>query len=190
MIQTILYFHGFASSSESSKAQIIKKYISSNYKDIKIYTPNLSNNFKEAIEQIENLVKQNENIAFMGCSLGGYYALYFSQLHKSKAILINPAIPPLEGFEVYLGENENFSTREKFSITKKDIKYIRSISHDSFNNKKRTLVLLESEDEVLDYIKTISYFKGSHIDILFGGNHSYSSFENKLVKIHEFLQIH
>jgi len=141
-------------------------------------------------QEIENLVKQNKNIAFMGCSLGGYYALYFSQLHRSKAILINPAIPPLEGFEVYLGENENFSTREKFSITKKDIKYIRSISHDSFNNKKRTLVLLESGDEVLDYIKTISYFRGSHIDILFGGNHSYSSFENKLIKIQEFLQIH
>ena len=121
MIQTILYFHGFASSSESSKAQIIKKYISSNYKDIKIYTPDLSNDFKEAVQQIENLVMQNKNIAFMGCSLGGYYALYFSQLHRSKAILINPAIPPLEGFEVYLGENENFSTREKFSITKKDI---------------------------------------------------------------------
>ena len=90
MIQTILYFHGFASSSESSKAQIIKKYISSNYKDIKIYTPDLSNDFKEAVQQIENLVMQNKNIAFMGCSLGGYYALYFSQLHRSKAILINP----------------------------------------------------------------------------------------------------
>ena len=75
MIQTILYFHGFASSSESSKAQIIKKYVSSNYKDIKIYTPNLSNDFKEAVEQIENLVKQNKNIAFMGCSLGGYLSL-------------------------------------------------------------------------------------------------------------------
>ena len=141
-------------------------------------------------EQGATLVRHYKNIAFMGCSLGAYYALYFSQLHRSKAILINPAIPPLEGFEVYLGENENFSTREKFSITKKDIKYIRSISHDSFNNKKRTLVLLESGDEVLDYIKTISYFRGSHIDIVFGGNHSYSSFENKLVKIQKFLQIH
>ena len=54
MIQTVLYFHGFASSSESSKAQSIKKYISSNYKDIKIYTPNLSNDFKEAVKVIQD----------------------------------------------------------------------------------------------------------------------------------------
>ena len=65
MIETILYFHGFASSSESSKAQIIKKYISSNYKNIKIYTPDLSNDFKEAFQQIENLVKQNKNMRFI-----------------------------------------------------------------------------------------------------------------------------
>ena len=189
MIQTILYFHGFASSSKSSKAQIIKKHISSNYKNINIYTPDLSNDFKEAVQQIENLIKQNKNVAFMGCSLGGYYALYFSQLHKSRAILINPAIPPLEGFEIYLGENENFSTGEKFYVTKKDIKYIRTISHASFDNMERTLILLESEDEVLNYIKTTSYFRGAHIDILFGGDHSYSSFEKKLTKIQKFLQI-
>ena len=118
MVGTIIYFHGFASSSDSKKAKLIKKYISKNHRKVTIYTPDLSNNFEEAIYQIKSLIKKSdEQIAFMGSSLGGYYALYFSQKLNTKAILINPAIPPLDGFDVYLGENENYSTGEKFILT-------------------------------------------------------------------------
>jgi predicted esterase YcpF (UPF0227 family) len=49
--------------------------------------------------------------------------------------------------------------------------------------------LVESGDEVLDYIDAYSYFKGSDIDIFFGGNHSYESLEKNLRKIKDFLEI-
>ena len=114
MVKTILYFHGFASSSDSDKAKIIKSYISKISKKIKIFTPDLSNNFKEANNQITKLIDENEkDLVFMGSSLGGYYANFFGSINNSKVILINPAIPPLKGFEEYLGENENYSTGEK-----------------------------------------------------------------------------
>ena len=107
MVKTILYFHGFASSSDSDKAKIIKSYISKISKKIKIFTPDLSNNFKEANNQITKLIDENEkDFVFMGSSLGGYYANFFGSINKSKVILINPAIAPLKGFEEYLGENE------------------------------------------------------------------------------------
>ena len=190
MIGTIIYFHGFASSSDSTKAKLINKYISKNHRKVTINTPDLSNNFEEAIYQIETLIKKSDGeIAFMGSSLGGYYALYFSQKLQTKAILINPAIPPLDGFDIYLGENKNYSTGKKFILTKNDIKFIRSISHKKFKNHDNTLVLLESGDETLNYSKSISYFKGSSIDIVMGGDHSYSSTSDKLIKITNFLEI-
>ena len=75
MVKTILYFHGFASSSDSEKAKIIKKHISKVSKEIKIFTPDLSNEFKEANSQIQKLIDENKkDIVFMGSSLGGYYA--------------------------------------------------------------------------------------------------------------------
>jgi predicted esterase YcpF (UPF0227 family) len=120
--------------------------------------------------------------------LGGYYALYFSQKLQTKAILINPAIPPLDGFDIYLGENENYSTGEKFILTKNDIKFIRSVSHKKFNNHKNILLLVESGDETLNYSKSVAYFKGSNIDIVMGGDHSYSSFSEKLKKIANFIE--
>ena len=190
MIKTILYFHGFASSSDSDKARIIKSYISKVSKKINMITPDLSNNFKEANNQINKLIDENKkDYVFMGSSLGGYYANFFGSINNSKVILINPAIPPLKGFEEYLGENQNYSTGEKFIVTKEDIKFLRSLEIKKLNNQKNILVLLESGDEVLNFIETVKYFQGSNIDITFGGNHSYESVNTKLEKIVKFLNI-
>ena len=190
MIKTILYFHGFASSSDSDKARIIKSYISKVSKKINMITPDLSNNFKEANNQINKLIDENKkDYVFMGSSLGGYYANFFGSINNSKVILINPAIPPLKGFEEYLGENQNYSTGERFIVTKEDIKFLRSLEIKELNNQKNILVLLESGDEVLNFIETVKYFQGSNIDITFGGNHSYESIETKLEKIVKFLNI-
>ena len=190
MVKTILYFHGFASSSDSDKAKIIKKHISKVSKKLKIFTPDLSNEFKEANSQIQKLIDKNEkDFVFMGSSLGGYYANFYGNIYNSKVILINPAIPPLKGFEEYLGENENYSTGEKFIVTKEDIKFLRTLVAKKFSNQNNTLILLESGDDVLNYIETANYFRGSNIDITFGGSHSYESISNKLEKIVKFLEI-
>lgn len=190
MVKTILYFHGFASSSDSEKARIIKSHISKISKKIKIFTPDLSNNFKKANDQIKKLIDENEkDFIFIGSSLGGYYANFFGNINNSKVILINPAIPPLKGFEEYLGENENYSTGEKFIVTNEDIKFLRTLVTKKFNNQKNTLVFLESGDEVLDYIDTVKYFVGSSIDITYGGSHSYESITNKLEKLVKFTEI-
>ncbi len=101
MNKSILYFHGFASSSNSNKAKDLKEYISRNYKNVEIIIPDLNNNFKLAVSQIHELINSAKYpIVFMGSSLGGYYASYFSTKLKTKSVLINPAIPPLKDFEM------------------------------------------------------------------------------------------
>lgn len=190
MIKTILYFHGFKSSSESSKGQEFKNFISKYTKNTKIIIPDLDDNFEKAHLQIERLISDNgPEIVFMGSSLGGYSALYYSQIHEVEAVLINPAIPPLSGFEIHLGENENYATGKKFMIKKDDLSFIRSLHHEKINKPENILVLLESGDEVLNYIETTAYFKASHIDIIYGGNHSYTSLKNKYTKVTNFLKI-
>ena len=191
MSKTILYFHGFASSSNSNKAKILKKYISKNYKNAEIIIPDIDNNFKLAVNQIHDLIDNAKHpIVFIGSSLGGYYASYFSSKFKTKSVLINPAIPPLKDFEMYLGENENYSTGEKFIITPEDIRYIRKMSYKKYSNAENTYVLLESGDEVLNYKETTKYFSGSYLDIIYGGSHSYESLKEKLKNIVNFIEIH
>ena len=190
MSNTILYFHGFKSSSDSSKAQEFKKFIENKTSQTKIIIPDLEDNFKEAHKQIETLIDKNSpNILYMGSSLGGYYALYFAQLYKSKSVLINPAIAPLNDFEIHLGKNENYATGNKFTISKDDISYIRSLHHKKILEPKNNLILLESGDEILNYVESSSYFRGSYIDIFYGGNHSYTSIKEKFTKIKEFFNL-
>jgi len=191
MSKTILYFHGFASSSNSNKAKVLKKYISKNHKNTEIIIPDLDNNFKLAVSQINTLIDNAKHpIVFIGSSLGGYYASYFSTKLKTKSVLINPAIPPLKDFEMYLGENENYSTGEKFIITQEDIRYIRKMSYKKYANTENTYVLLESGDEVLNYKETAKYFSSSYLDIIYGGSHSYESLDEKLKNIVNFIEIH
>ena len=190
MTKTILYFHGFKSSSKSSKAQSIKNFIAKNAKNTKIIIPDLDDNFQNAHNQIEELIRlSGSNIVFMGSSLGGYYASYFSQKLKKKAVLINPAVHPLKDFEVHLGENENYSSGNKFNISSKEISFIRTLSYKKLPMPNDLLILLESGDEILKYNKSASYFSGAYIDIAFGGNHSYSLFKSKFHKIQKFLDI-
>lgn len=190
MSKTILYFHGFKSSSNSGKAQEFKSFVENHTSQTKILIPDLDDDFKQASKQIKSLINEiDPNIFFMGSSLGGYYALYFAELYKTKSVLINPAIPPLNGFEEHLGKNENYATGNKFTISKNDISYIRSLHHKKILKPDNHLILLESEDEVLDYLETVSYFKGSAIDIFYGGNHSYSSINEKCNKIKDFLSL-
>lgn len=190
MSNTILYFHGFKSSSDSGKAQEFKNFIKNHTSQTKIVIPDLDDDFKKANKQIKNLINENEKrIFFMGSSLGGYYALYFAELYKTKSVLINPAIPPLKDFEIHLGKNENYATGNKFIISKDNISYIRSLHHKRILDPTNHLILLESGDEILDYIKTVSYFKESPMDIFYGGNHSYTSIKEKFIKIKHFLDI-
>ncbi|MDB4158618.1 esterase [Gammaproteobacteria bacterium] len=190
MTKTILYFHGFKSSSKSSKAQSLKNFIAKNTKNTKIIIPDLDDNFQNAHNQIEELIRlSGSNIVFMGSSLGGYYASYFSQKLKKKAVLINPAVHPLKDFEVHLGENENYSSGSKFNISSKEISFVRTLSYKKLLTPNDLLILLESGDEILKYNKSASYFSGAYIDIAFGGNHSYSSFKSKFHKIQKFLDI-
>jgi predicted esterase YcpF (UPF0227 family) len=190
MSNTILYFHGFKSSSDSSKAQEFKKFIENKTSQTKIIIPDLEDDFKEAHKQIETLIDKNSpNILYMGSSLGGYYALYFAQIYKSKSVLINPAIAPLNDFEIHLGKNENYATGNKFTISKDDISYIRSLHHKKILEPKNNLILLESGDEILNYVESSSYFRGSYIDIFYGGNHSYTSIKEKFTKIKEFFNL-
>ena len=166
MNNTILYFHGFKSSSDSTKAKDLHKFISKRTKNTILITPNIHDNFHDAHDQIINLIESNQpNIFFMGSSLGGYYASFFSQKYNKKAVLINPAIPPLKDFEMHLGKNKNYSNGNKFIITKNDIDYIRSLSYKKILKPKNLMILLESGDEILNYNDTSSYFSGSHIDL-------------------------
>ena len=66
----ILYLHGFASSSDSTKADLIKSFVKKNTAATKILIPNLDNDIKNAYYQIEEIIKKESPSSIIGSSLG------------------------------------------------------------------------------------------------------------------------
>ena len=190
LIKNIFYFHGFASSADSTKALVFQNFIKKRFPNVQLHVPNIDNSIEKSFVQLEDLVNKNStNKLFMGSSLGGFYASYFAEKYNSKAVLINPASNPYRGMKMYLGKNINYSTNEEFYLTKEDLAVLEEKNVFSINNPSNYLVLVETGDEVIPFKYTLEFYKGCNFCVVNGGSHSFDSFQDKLEIIASFLEI-
>ena len=190
MNKNIFYFHGFASSADSTKAKVFDEFIKEKFPTIYLHVPNIDNSIEKSFTQLENLVEENKgDRLFIGSSLGGFYASYFAEKFDSKAVLINPASNPYLGMEMYLGENTNYSSNEKFYLTKKDLRVLRLNNVSKIKFPSNYLVLIETGDDVIPFKYTLDFYSGCNFRIVNGGSHSFDSFKEKLEIISKFMEL-
>jgi predicted esterase YcpF (UPF0227 family) len=175
----IVYLHGFNSSAQSHKAQVLGRYLKE--RGIEYACPDLPPHPAEAIRVMEALPKA----CFVGSSLGGFYATYMAEKHGSRAVLINPAIDPHIGLRAYLGPQKNLHSGEPYELTEA---YLKSW-HELYMPRitpTRYLLLVETGDEVLDYRRAVERYAGAQQVVITGGDHSLQSFSAHLPRILEF----
>ena len=190
MNKNIFYFHGFASSANSTKAIIFNEFIKERFPNICLHIPNIDNSIEKSFIQLEKLVGKNKgDRLFIGSSLGGFYASYFAEKLDSKAVLINPASNPYLGMEMYLGKNTNYSTNEEFYLTKKDLEILKLNNVSKVNSPANYLVLIETGDDVIPFKYTLDFYSGCNFRIVNGGSHSFDSFKEKLEIISKFMEL-
>ena len=190
MNKNIFYFHGFASSADSTKAIVFNDFIKEKFPNISLHIPNIDNSIEKSFIQLEKLVGKNKgDRLFIGSSLGGFYATYFAEKLGSKAVLINPASNPYLGMEMYLGKNINYSTNEEFYLTKKDLEILKLNNVLKVNSPANYLVLIETGDDVIPFKYTLDFYSGCNFRIVNGGSHSFDSFKEKLEIISKFMEL-
>ena len=190
MNKNIFYFHGFASSADSTKAIAFNDFIKEKFQNIYLHIPNIDNSIEKSFIQLEKLIGENEgDRLFIGSSLGGFYASYFAEKFDQKAVLINPASNPYLGMEMYLGKNTNYSTNEEFYLTKKDIEILKINNVSKINSPSNYLVLMETGDDVIPFKYTLDFYAGCNFCIVNGGSHSFDSFKEKLGIISKFMKL-
>ena len=190
MSKNIFYFHGFASSADSTKAIVFNDFIKEKFPNISLHIPNIDNSIEKSFIQLEKLVGKNKgDRLFIGSSLGGFYATYFAEKLGSKAVLINPASNPYLGMEMYLGKNTNYSTNEEFYLTKKDLEILKLNNVSKVNSPANYLVLIETGDDVIPFKYTLDFYSGCNFRIVNGGSHSFDSFKEKLEIISKFMEL-
>ncbi len=181
----IVYLHGFNSSPQSHKAQLLGRYLEARGLGAEYACPALPPLASDAVGEIEKLIKQNAGVGFVGSSLGGFYATYLAEKHAAKAVLINPAIDPHVGLRAYLGRQQNLHTGEAYELTEAHLRAWQQL-HVQRITPERYLLLVETGDEVLDYRQALARYAGAEQVVIQGGDHSLASFPQHLPRILEF----
>jgi predicted esterase YcpF (UPF0227 family) len=179
----IVYLHGFNSSPQSHKAQVMQRYMAGRGLGHEFACPALPPLAGDAMKAIEPLLRKKP--CLVGSSLGGFYATYLAEKHDLRAVLINPAIDPHVGLRAYLGVQKNLHTGEPYELTEDHLREWHAL-YVSRITPKRYLLLVETGDEVLDYRRALERYAGAEQIVVPGGDHSLQSFPQHLARILEF----
>ncbi|XLP07800.1 YqiA/YcfP family alpha/beta fold hydrolase [Alteromonas marina] len=191
-MQHILYLHGFLSSPKSIKAQATKAYFEKYHSDVILHIPELSNFPSKVESQLLALIESTpalleDGLKLIGSSMGGYLSTFLLEKFGGKAVLINPAVRPYELLQSFIGKHENPYSKEKFEIVASDMDVIKALEASSLSAPERYKVLLQTEDETLDYRLAEEKYAQSQLVIEQGGDHSFVGYENHLPAIAQFL---
>lgn len=116
----LLYIHGFNSSPFSDKAVMTAKYMAQHHPSVTFHQPQLPNTPKAAMAllttYVEAALDAKEPLAYIGSSLGGYFASYLAETYGGKAVLVNPAVKPFELFDEFMGPQFNPYTEQHYLV--------------------------------------------------------------------------
>jgi predicted esterase YcpF (UPF0227 family) len=180
----ILYLHGFNSSPQSHKAQLMGRFMAERGLASQYACPALPPLASQAVREIERHLPADD-LCFVGSSLGGFYATCLAEKHAAKAVLINPAIEPHVGLRAYLGPQKNLHTGESYELTEAHLREWEKLRVPRIM-PGRYLLLVETGDEVLDYREAVRRYAGAQQVVVKGGDHSLQSFPQHLPRIVEF----
>ena len=183
----IVYLHGFNSSPQSHKAQLLARFMAERGLGAHYACPALPPLAAGAVAAIEALMAPHAGASscFVGSSLGGYYATYLAQKHDARAVLLNPAIEPHLGLRAYLGEQKNLHTGEPYQLTEAHLREWQALWVPRIT-PSRYLLIVETGDEVLDYHRAVARYQGAEQVVIEGGDHSLQSFPQHLPRILTF----
>ncbi len=191
----LIYIHGFNSSPESYKANLLKAYADKiNMPDV-LEVPALPFDPTVAMDQLMHTVHKYQKhhdmrpLCFIGSSLGGYYATWLAEKYESRVVLINPAVKPYELFKDFMGYNRNIYTGEEYMLTMDHMTQLKKYEVEEISKPDRYLLMLQTGDEVLDYNLALKKYAAVPSIVEEGGGHEFSEFDRHLETVLAFCGI-
>lgn len=176
----ILFLHGFSSCAKGNKSTVLKAYFGND----EVLANNLSYDPLTAIAEIEHNLEHENIDLIIGSSLGGFYATYLAEKYALNAVLLNPSTQPWQTLAPYVGWQKRFCDEEVFEFKSSYIEAFKTLEVKP--KKGNYLVLLQSEDELLDYTKAQSLYNTQKIIVEHGGNHRFENIDAYMTMIEKF----
>lgn len=183
----VIYLHGFRSSPQSKKGQILKSCFSETH-DFR--APDLNVSPLEAQKIMLDTVKdiKPENICLVGSSLGGFYATWLAEKIGCRAVLLNPATEPWSVINDHLGVQTIHNTDRTIEVKAEYADQVREMAVE-ITDSQRYLVFLSTADEVLDWTKARDKYRLCRQIILPENTHEIVDFECCIADIEKFLEV-
>ena len=186
----IVYLHGFRSSPKSVKAQAMLRAVAALPADRRptLVVPDLGHAPADAIAKVLAIVERDADrpLAFVGSSLGGYYATHLAERLGARAALINPAVRPFDDLAPHKGEQVNMYSGERFEVTDAHFAQLRALAVPRVTRPGRYFLLVQSGDEVIDWREAVAHYGGGWQFVRGGGDHAFQQFEAQIPAILRF----
>lgn len=187
----IVYIHGFLSSPNSQKGQILKSFLENS--EDEFLAPNFPDTPQEAYDCLDayfaNLYNLNDDIAIVGSSMGGFFATAMQVKYGFKIAVFNPCVHPQDYLPTLVGPQYNPYTKNSFIIDESMLDFLAKIDEHNKNfDADKTFVFLQDQDETLDYTKALYFYQGAKIKLVKGGCHAYDNFKDELALVMKFFK--
>jgi predicted esterase YcpF (UPF0227 family) len=174
----ILYLHGFRSSPNSFKAQLVARKMAGLGRLDELASPQLPASPQEAMALAVALVGDTPaaKLAIVGSSLGGYYATWLAEQFGCRAVLLNPAVNPLKDLDQHVGVTTAWHSDQPFEFKREYIDQLRALRIERITRPERYFLLAATGDEVLDYRDMLAHYAGARQLVIDGSDHALAEF--------------
>ncbi|PUE15715.1 YqiA/YcfP family alpha/beta fold hydrolase [Limnohabitans sp. WS1] len=188
----LLYLHGFRSSPQSAKAQIMAQRVQTLHPGVTWWCPQLPASPAQAVALLlqGTAAWPPGHMAVMGSSLGGFYAAWLSAHLSIPAVLINPAVHPARDLARYIGEHPVWQDpAQSIFFEPAYVQELVQLESQPPPTMPSTLALIAKGDEVLDWREMLARHQAGQVCLIEGSDHALSDFEDHLLQILEFLRL-
>ena len=184
----IIYLHGFQSSPLSIKGQFIQAFCQNQHH---VHLPDLNMPPEQVLAHVSEMIECLDQVVLIGSSLGGFYATQLVAKHAVPAVLINPAMRPWQLFHDLFGSELPYMVNAQWTLDQTQLDQLEQMAVPFVQDADKILVLLQQDDEVLDYREAQRYYSNAaHQSMIMteaNGNHAMDNFADKIPMALQFL---
>ncbi len=180
----VIFIHGFSSHGFGGKAKALRAYFSD--KEESFIAPSLSYVPDLAIQTLEELIENCEDVKLIGSSLGGYYAMYLAQKYDLKVVLVNPAMRSYKTLSRMLGEAPTFYDGSLFEWKESHLEMLKKYDT-NITEQSKVMLMVQKGDAVLDYREAVDKLHDAKMIVEEGGDHSFLGIEQYFDEMRVFL---
>ena len=193
---TLVYLHGFNSSPQTVKGRKLAAAAAALDEPPRVHVPALHHRPAQAMRDVRAWVDANvadraalNSLAFVGSSLGGFYATWLAERYGARAVVINPSVRPASSLAALLGPQCNLHTGEAWELTSAHFAELEVLSVPSITRMDRYLLLMRSGDELIDWREAVARYAGAWQYVLGGGNHGWEDIDDEIPSVLRFAGI-